>query len=75
MVCIHMNNIFSLGIVCQMTQGAGSIQIFVKIPQMTTVKLNSVYLQLCTFHLGVLALGLDIVWTRNLCASRLPFKL
>ena len=59
-----------------MTQGAGSIQIFVDIPQMTTVKSNSVYLQLCTFHLGVLlASGLDILWTRNLCASRLPFKL
>ena len=49
-----------------MTQGAGGIQIFVKIPQMTTVKSNSVYLQLCTFHLGVLAMGLDILWTRNL---------
>ena len=44
-----------------MTQGAGDIHIFVEIPQMTTVKSNSVYLQLRTFHLGVLAMGLDIL--------------
>ena len=61
MVCIDMNNIFSLRIICQMTQGAGNIHIFVEIPQMTTVKSNSVYLQLRTFHLGVLAMGLDIL--------------